>query len=185
MTPSRILLRGEPRTVVVDRRLGRASPRVLDGGDTLTVLVDNRLDVRPAQVLERWLRRQARRDIENHIAALAERLHRSPQRVYIMDQRTKWGNCAATGNLSFSWRLVMAPAYVLEYLVVHEMVHLVVPDHSARFWLTVQSLCPESERARRWLAAGGETLRFDLARRIQVAQLAPTLPASAGTRNQS
>jgi predicted metal-dependent hydrolase len=75
-----------------------------------------------------------------------------------MDQRTKWGNCSRRGNLSFSWRLIMAPDDVLRYMVTHEMVHLAIPDHSQRFWLTVQSLCPDSERARQWLVANAERL---------------------------
>jgi predicted metal-dependent hydrolase len=77
-----------------------------------------------------------------------------------MDQRTKWGNCSAQGNLSFNWRLVMAPEFVLRYIVTHEMVHLAVPDHSRKFWLTVQSLCPETERARQWLVANGQLIQL-------------------------
>jgi YgjP-like, metallopeptidase domain len=64
-------------------------------------------------------------------------------RIYVMGQRTKWGNCSALRNLSFNWRLVMAPDFVLRYIATHEMVHLAVPNHSRKFWLTVQSLCPE------------------------------------------
>jgi predicted metal-dependent hydrolase len=75
-----------------------------------------------------------------------------------MCQRTKWGNCSALGNLSFNWRLIMAPDFVLRYLVTHETVHLAIPDHSQRFWLTVQSLCPETERARQWLVANAHRL---------------------------
>jgi predicted metal-dependent hydrolase len=79
-----------------------------------------------------------------------------------MDQQTKWGNCSALRNLSFNWRIVMAPDSVLRYLVTHEVVHLAVPDHSRRFWLTVQSLCPETERARQWLSANGHRLLVPL-----------------------
>jgi len=62
------------------------------------------------------------------------------------------------GNLSFNWRLVLAPDFVLRYLVTHEAVHLAIPDHSQKFWLTVQSLCPETERARQWLVAQAHRL---------------------------
>ena len=68
------------------------------------------------------------------------------------------GNCSALGNLSFNWRLIMAPDFVLRYLVTHEAVHLAIPDHSQKFWLTVQSLCPETERARQWLVANAHRL---------------------------
>ncbi len=105
--------------------------------------------------LENWLRRQARAEIEKQLAPITARLRLRPRRVYVMAQRTKWGNCSAGRNLSFNWRLILAPDFVLRYLVTHEAVHLAVPDHSAKFWLTVQSLCPEMERAKQWLSANG------------------------------
>jgi len=116
----------------------------------------------PARSLENWLRKQARDRIEHHLEAVAKRIKRSPRRVYVMGQRTKWGNCSGLGNLSINWRLIMAPDHVLQYIVTHEMVHLAVPDHSQRFWLTVQSLCKDSDRARQWLAAHGQKLMMDL-----------------------
>ena len=79
-----------------------------------------------------------------------------------MDQRTKWASCSTLQNLSFSWRVVMAPEFVLRYLVTHEAVHLIVPDHSKKFWLTVQGLCPESEKAWCWLVANGQRLLFEV-----------------------
>jgi predicted metal-dependent hydrolase len=112
--------------------------------------------------LENWLRREARRAIESHLGSISGRLGQGPTRTYVMSQRTKWGNCSSRRNLSFNWRLVLAPEYVLRYLVTHEAVHLAVPDHSTKFWLTVQSLCRETERARRWLVAHAQELAVDL-----------------------
>ena len=79
-----------------------------------------------------------------------------------MDQRTKWANCSRLRNLSFSWRIIMAPESVLRYLVAHEVVHLAVPDHSQRFWLTVQSICSDAEQSRQWLVANGSRLMLNL-----------------------
>jgi predicted metal-dependent hydrolase len=115
-----------------------------------------------ARTLENWLRRQARAAIEVELAAITSRLGQHPKRVYVMGQRTKWGNCSALKNLSFNWRLILAPQFVLRYLVTHEAVHLAVPDHSAKFWLTVQSLCPETERAKQWLWGRGEEIGVNL-----------------------
>jgi predicted metal-dependent hydrolase len=112
----------------------------------------------PARSLENWLRKQARAAIQAHLRSVLPRIKRSPGKLYVMDQRTKWGNCSALGNLSFSWRLIMAPDSVLRYLVTHEAVHLAILDHSQRFWLTLQSLCPETDRARQWLAANARHL---------------------------
>jgi predicted metal-dependent hydrolase len=68
----------------------------------------------------------------------------------------------------------MAPEYVLRYLLTHEAVHLAIPDHSHRFWLTVPSLCPETERAKQWLAANGHRVQIDLASLVQACKLAGT-----------
>lgn len=108
--------------------------------------------------LELWLRRLVRVEVERLLELLTTRLRCKSGRVYIMGQRTKWGNCSAEKNLSFNWRLIHAPEFVLQYIVTHETVHLAVPDHSAKFWLTVQSLCPKSERAKQWLCTNGQRL---------------------------
>jgi predicted metal-dependent hydrolase len=116
-----------------------------------------------ARSLENWLRAQARSEIQKFLGAVTARLRQSPRRIYVMGQRTKWGNCSAERNLSFNWRLILAPDFVLRYLVTHEAVHLAIPDHSAKFWLAVQSLCPKTESARQWLSSNGHKLTVDLA----------------------
>src|SRR5205814_8770587 len=78
----------------------------------------------PWASLERWLRGEARRAVARDLASVIVTLGVTPGRIYIMDQRTKWGGCSALGNLSFSWRLIMAPEFVLSYIVTHEAVHL-------------------------------------------------------------
>jgi predicted metal-dependent hydrolase len=108
------------------------------------------------------LRKLARHAIQEQLESIAARLRVQPGRLYVMGQKTKWGNCSAKQNLSFNWRIVLAPAFVLRYLVTHEVAHLAVPDHSQRFWLTVQSICPEAERARGWLSANSSQLMVDL-----------------------
>ena len=113
--------------------------------------------------LEYWLRGQARSTIAEYLPAVTARIGKEPGRVYVMGQRTKWGNCSSRSNLSFNWRLILAPDFVLRYLVVHEVVHLVVPDHSAKFWLTVQSICPDMERAKQWLSRHHAELTVKLA----------------------
>ena len=113
--------------------------------------------------LENWLRGQARSAIADYLPVVTARTGQEPLRVYVMGQRTKWGNCSSRRNLSFNWRLILAPDFVLRYLVAHEVVHLVVPDHSAKFWLTVQSLCPDMERAKQWLSRHHAELTVSLA----------------------
>lgn len=158
-----LLYRGEMTPVRVEEVLGREGPNrvVLEAG-AIVVRTGITPATPPARTLENWLRKEARAAITAQLDAVCRRVRREPGKVYVMAQRTKWGNCSALGNLSFNWRLIMAPDYVLRYLVTHEAVHLAVPDHSRKFWLTVQSLCPETERAKQWLCANGHRILDDV-----------------------
>lgn len=163
-----VLLRGTPVPVnVVRSEVWLAPSKVVleNGAISITCGPGTRTPV--ARSLENWLRKLARETIARHVADIGSRVKRTPTRVYIMGQRTKWGNCSALGNLSFNWRLVMAPDYVLRYIVTHEMVHLAIPDHSRRFWMTVQSLCPDTEKARQWLVSNSDQLFVDLSLVVQ------------------
>ena len=154
-----VLLGGEAVPVQLVRLDTWLAPnRVVLQDGAIQVTTGPRSQTLPARSLENWLRKRAREHIEQHLSEVSRRVKRNPGKVYIMDQRTKWGNCSGLGNLSFNWRLVMAPDFVLRYIVTHEVVHLAIPDHSQRFWLTVQSLCPTAERARQWLVANADRL---------------------------
>lgn len=165
-----ILFRGDEVAVrVVRSDRWHAQSRVVLEAGVITITHRSTSGTAVGRSLENWLRKQARVRIEQHIAETAKRLKRAPNRIYVMGQRTKWGNCSALGNLSFNWRLIMAPDTVLRYIVTHEMVHLAVPDHSRKFWLTLLSLCPDAERARQWLVANGQRLlSVDLDERLTV-----------------
>ena len=158
-----ILFRGELTPVQIEKQRERTGAnRVVYDCGKVVIRRSAVSHTMPARSLENWLRRQARREIVGHLNILTAKLKRAPGKVLIMDQRTKWGNCSALRNLSFNWRLILAPKFVLQYLVTHEAVHLAIPDHSQKFWLTVRSLCPETERAKQWLCADGHRLLTDL-----------------------
>ena len=108
--------------------------------------------------VEDWLKREARRNIQERVRHHADKIAPTPGRITCRDTRSRWGSCAANGNLSFSWRLIFAPTGVLDYVVAHEVSHLVEHNHSARFWRLTASLCPEFEAARRWLKRYGNDL---------------------------
>jgi predicted metal-dependent hydrolase len=158
-TKGQLLFRGELIAVRVLHSAQWRGPNkvTLDGG-VITITCGQESRTSTDRSLENWLRKQARERIGQIIAEVGKRVNRAPNRVYVMGQRTKWGNCSALGNLSFNWRLIMAPDYVLRYIVSHEMAHLAIPDHSTRFWLTVQSLCLSTDRARQWLVANTSQL---------------------------
>ena len=159
-----ILYRGEPTVVRVEFVDTKARGNRVAWSDGEIVVRRGPETQTPAvRGLENWLRRQARSAIAGYLPVVTAQIGREPARVYVMGQRTKWGNCSSRGNLSFNWRLILAPDFVLRYLVTHESVHLVVPDHSAKFWLTVQSLCPDTERAKQWLSRHHAELTVSLA----------------------
>jgi predicted metal-dependent hydrolase len=162
-TAGSILFRGEQTIVRIDDQPDWHGPnRILREPGQLVILRSAASATEPAKSLENWLRKQARTEITRHLNALTTKLNRQHGKLLIMGQRTKWGNCSALRNLSFNWRVILAPEFVLKYLVTHEAVHLAVPDHSQKFWLVVRSLCPETERAKQWLCANGHHLLADL-----------------------
>lgn len=159
-TRGRILWKGEPVEIRVILNQQWNAPNKVELIDGVVLIVGNDKVTKEAlaRSLESWFRKQARKEIDELVSDLGKRLMRLPNRVYVMGQRTKWGNCSALGNLSFNWKLLMAPEYVLRYIVTHEMVHLAIPDHSQKFWFTVRGICKESERARQWLVANEKKL---------------------------
>jgi len=108
-----------------------------------------------------FLRREARRELEAASKKLAHELGVSIRRVAVRDQASRWGSCSTAGVLSFSWRLILAPGFVLNYLAAHEVAHLIEMNHSARFWRLVKRICPDHERAKAWLDVhGGDLHRY-------------------------
>jgi predicted metal-dependent hydrolase len=105
-----------------------------------------------------WLKRQAHLDMKARVALHAKRLDLVPKRIFVRDQTTRWGSCSTSGALSFSWRLVLAPPFVLDYLAAHEVVHLAHMNHGPRFWALVERTMPRQEEARAWLRKHGASL---------------------------
>ncbi|WP_147162159.1 M48 family metallopeptidase [Pararhodospirillum oryzae] len=111
-----------------------------------------------ARRLTDWLRQRARDHLVERVRVYANRLGVSPTGVTLRDTRTRWGSCAACGRLSFSWRLILAPPAVVDYVSAHEVAHLVEFNHSPRFWSLVADLVGECDAARHWLKVEGLTL---------------------------
>ena len=101
---------------------------------------------------------EARRRIAPLALDHAARIERSVRRIAIKDQRSRWASCAPDGTLAFSWRLVMAPEWVLDYVVAHEVAHLREMNHGPKFWALCRELCPRTDEARAWLKRNGSAL---------------------------
>jgi len=143
-------LRGLPHRVEVRvAPLGRS--RVVRADGTIWVLMAPGERRGPDELLGAWLRAEARRVIVARVAELAERHRFRYGRIFVRAQRTRWGSCSSRGNLSFNFRLILVPPEILDYVILHELAHLRVPNHSARFWRLVETLCPDYRSRLRWL----------------------------------
>lgn len=110
--------------------------------------------------VERVARAEARRELTEEVAFAASALGVRVAAISIRDPRTRWGSCTSTGRLSFSWRLVLAPPEVLRYVAVHEVCHILEPNHQPVFWALVERLQPGWRAQRLWLRRHGPELRF-------------------------
>ena len=108
--------------------------------------------------LRDWLIAEARSDLDDRVTWHSRRLGLRARRITVRDQSSRWGSCSSTGQLSFSWRLVMAPSLVLDYVAAHEVAHLAEMNHGDRFWTLVEKTMPELEEAKRWLRRNGHEL---------------------------
>ncbi|MEA4837374.1 MAG: SprT family zinc-dependent metalloprotease [Rhodospirillaceae bacterium] len=106
-----------------------------------------------------WLKRRAQAELAAVVFPMAATLGRRVTAIRIGDPRTRWGSCASSGRLAFSWRLVLAPPEVLTYVGAHEVAHLVQMNHSPAFWRVVETLMPDARRWRDWLRRNGGVLR--------------------------
>lgn len=105
-----------------------------------------------------FLKRAAKHDLEAASRRAAEALGVNFRRISMRDPSSRWGSCSSTGVLSYSWRLILAPDFVLEYLAAHEVAHLMEMNHSRRFWRLVEQVYPHVGRAKAWLNAHGSDL---------------------------
>ena len=113
---------------------------------------------RGRQAFTKWYKERAFDVISERVKILSELYGFTPKQVKISSAKTRWGSCSADGTLNFTWRLVMAPLDVIDYVVVHELAHLRVRNHSPRFWKVVESVYPEFKKQRKWLRDYGEKL---------------------------
>jgi predicted metal-dependent hydrolase len=151
---------GERLSLVVRVESGRVRPHVARRGSALHVAVAAPGEAPLRQALERWYRRRARAEVEPRLDRAVRRAGTRYSSLQIRGQRTRWASCSASGAMSFNWRLLLAPAEILDYVVEHEVVHLDVLDHSQRFWATLAARCPDWRRHESWLRRHGHALRL-------------------------
>lgn len=155
-----VLLRGKPYKIEVIEETERVSRiHISEGREKLLARVPAGSSESPRSLVEPWLKQQARKEIEAVVKQQAARMKLPVKSISIRDQRTRWGSCSSKGNLSFNWRLVMAPPAVLEYVVIHELAHILQPNHSPAFWNVVAQYTPNYKVLRQWLQKNASALR--------------------------
>ncbi|WP_424940768.1 M48 family metallopeptidase [Aliiroseovarius sp. S253] len=148
---STLPFRGEPLA------LARGHARVVQISDNKLLLPPHSPE-RDAIRAEMFLKEAARVALVAASDTYAAKVGRSYGRITLRDTRSRWGSCSSRGNLSYSWRLIMAPPEVLEYVAAHEVAHLVHMDHSSAFWAQVEEIFPSYQAPRKWLKDHGTDL---------------------------
>jgi predicted metal-dependent hydrolase len=143
-----------PNSVGAPRRgpawIDRDAPRA-------TLRVSGHVEHAPRRIAD-WLKQEARVRIDERATEYARMLGVKPRRITLRDTSTRWGSCSSTRNLSFSWRLILAPPHVLDYVVAHEIAHLREMNHEPRFWRLVENMVPDMAKSQAWLAEHGTML---------------------------
>jgi predicted metal-dependent hydrolase len=116
--------------------------------------------IKGEQVFTRWYKERALEIIAGRVRHYSQQYNFTPKQVKISSAKTRWGSCSSNGMLNFTWRLVMAPLDVIDYVVVHELAHLRVKNHSSKFWKEVEAVYPEYKKQRKWLRDNGEKLNL-------------------------
>ena len=146
--------------------LGEKVPlRIIPDGKPALVMERVFKLTKPAQpqaesVFEAWYKKQARTVLSERVEFFARKYEFKVGKIRISSARTRWGSYSSKGTLSLTWRLVMAPLEIIDYVVVHELCHLKEMNHSRAFWARVETILPDYKRRRKWLKEHGGTLRL-------------------------
>lgn len=140
---------GEPRALQPALRAKLTS-------DTLYLCAANEQKIAPALI--RFYQRSAKPYFAERLHVWAERMALQPRQLILSSAKTRWGSCTSNGDIRLSWRLMQAPASVIDYVVIHELAHLAEMNHSARFWAIVAAACPHWKTERAWLKQHGHAL---------------------------
>lgn len=148
--------------------LGRYYKLELVDDETEIKFINNRFEVpktqleRRGEVFKDWYIQKAKEKILPRVKLYAKRLGVTFNEAKITNSKYRWGSCTPNDNVTFNWRLIKAPMFVIDYVVVHELVHLIEPNHTPRFWNIIKSQVASMEKAKQWLKDYGQILEQSL-----------------------
>ena len=135
---------------------GQRKPLLLNG----TFKLAHSAQGKARSAFERWYREQARRILTERVELYACRYNLQYKKIGITSARTRWGSCSADGSLNFSWRLILAPVEAVDYVIVHELVHTVLHNHSNQFWKKLEAIMPDYKERKKWLRKNAQKLVY-------------------------
>ena len=144
--------------------LGEAYPLEIVKRQEKALLLDEKFKLAEAAqgnakaAFEHWYREQAKQVLSERVQLYADQYGLQYKKIGITSARTRWGSCGTNGSLNFSWRLILAPLTVIDYVVVHELAHTLHHNHSQRFWKRVEKIMPDYKERRKWLRKDGQQL---------------------------
>ena len=147
--------------------LGRNYQLLVEESEANNVLFDQRFIISKAnqstanELFKRWYKAQALKKIEPIAKRVASNLGVEYNQCKVSEMRYRWGSCTPSNNIIFNWRIIKAPMFVVEYLVAHELVHLIEANHTTKFWNTLSIQVPNYKRAKKWLKMKGHLLEID------------------------
>lgn len=143
-------------------------PILIEENGELKIIINNPKENLPALV-EKWIRQQAKIILTKKIKETAEKMGVNFNNIFIKDQKTLWASCSSKNNLNFSYRILKTPPVVQDYLIVHELAHLIHFNHSAEFWAEVAKYVPDYKEQRKWLNAN----RYAVMAQTDIKYIAP------------
>ncbi|AJA48589.1 putative metal-dependent hydrolase [Clostridium pasteurianum DSM 525 = ATCC 6013] len=150
---------GKEYFLYIDRNPNVLKPEVSLVDDKIIVTIDNKNEENIRKIMELWYREKAKQEIIKRINFYQKFFDKVPLEVKIKEQKRRWGSCTYRDSLLFNWRCVMAREDVLDYIVVHEMCHMVQKNHSKQYWDLVHSILPDYKKRHQWLK--DNTLKMD------------------------
>lgn len=148
----KVLYRGKLLNCVVSLSDKIKEPIIIEEDEELKIIINDPAENLPA-LAERWIREQAKTILPKRIKEIADKMGVAFNNIVIKDQKTMWASCSSKRNLNFSYRILKTPQIVQDYLIVHELAHLLHFNHGAEFWATVEQYCPSYKEQRKWLNA--------------------------------
>ncbi len=135
-------------------------PKVVKTSDRIVVFASEEYRNEHKNILLSWLKLEAKIILIKRVEELAKQFGFEYFRITIKDQSSVWGSCSSKKNLNFSWRLILAPVEVMDYVIIHELCHLAQMNHSRNFWALVEKYMPDYKAHRKWLDKNGKSLKM-------------------------